>query len=100
MGRCRGDLEFVDRRVRHLPLLDSVGWADGYGYGWWTRTYILPSGPIDTYFAAGWGEQHIIVVPELDMVAVFTGGAYEYSAFLSPGQMMAEYILPAARNGP
>jgi len=73
----------------------SYGWADGYGYGWWTRTYSTSAGPIETYFAAGWGEQQIIVVPELEMVAVFTGGTYEGVPYLSPGQIMAVYVLPA-----
>ncbi len=77
----------------------SYGWADGYGYGWWMLTYMTPDGPIETYFAAGWGEQQIIVVPDLDLVAVFTGGAYDDPAFRSPAQLMATYIIPAVLNG-
>jgi CubicO group peptidase (beta-lactamase class C family) len=76
----------------------AYGWADGYGYGWWTRTYTTASGLVDTYFAAGWGEQQIIVVPDLHLVAVFTGGSYDDSPYLSPGQMMAGYVLPAVMN--
>ena len=75
----------------------DYGWADGYGYGWWTRSYPTPSGLVGTYFAAGWGEQQIIVVPSLDMVAVFTGGSYDTGPYLSPGQMMSAYILPSIR---
>lgn len=77
----------------------SMGWAEGYGYGWWTRTYDTQAGPVDTYFAAGWGEQQIIVAPDLDLVAVFTGGSYEQAPYLSPGQIMEEYILPAVVGG-
>ena len=77
----------------------SYGWADGYGYGWWTRTYATGWGPVETYFAAGWGEQQIIVVPSLDLVAVFTGGAYDSAPYLSPGQMMALFVLPSAMGG-
>jgi len=76
----------------------SYGWADGYGFGWWTRTYATGAGLVETYFASGWGEQQIIVVPDLNLVAVFTGGAYEEAPYLSPGRIMAEYVLPALLN--
>jgi CubicO group peptidase (beta-lactamase class C family) len=44
----------------------------GYGYQWWT----LP--PVGTasrgaFLAWGYGGQLLIVVPELDLIAVFTG---------------------------
>jgi CubicO group peptidase (beta-lactamase class C family) len=40
----------------------------GYGLGWWTR----PSAGQDVHFAWGYGGQYVFVVPELDLVAVFT----------------------------
>ena len=80
---------------RHIPL--DWGWTDGYGYGWWTQTYATAGGAVETYFAAGWGGQQISVVPELDMVVVFTGGGYYEDPLLSPDEMMRDYVLPAAR---
>jgi len=77
----------------------SYGWADGYGFGWWTLAYQTAAGPIESYFAAGWGEQQIIVVPALDLVVVFTGGAYDEPAFRSPAQLMATYIIPSVQGG-
>jgi CubicO group peptidase (beta-lactamase class C family) len=40
----------------------------GYGYQWWT----IP-GPPEAFLAWGYGGQLLIVVPKLDLIAVFTG---------------------------
>jgi CubicO group peptidase (beta-lactamase class C family) len=44
----------------------------GYGYQWWT---LPPTGPAahGAFLAWGYGGQLLIVVPELDLIAVFTG---------------------------
>jgi len=40
-----------------------------YGYQWW----VAPSGNTQAYAALGYGGQHLIVVPALELIAVFTG---------------------------
>jgi CubicO group peptidase (beta-lactamase class C family) len=79
---------------RHISL--DWGWTDGYGYGWWTKTYEIDGRLVETFFASGWGGQQISVVPEMNMVVVFTGGGYYEDPLLSPEEMMREYALPAA----
>jgi CubicO group peptidase (beta-lactamase class C family) len=49
----------------------------GYGYLWW----IAKMGDYWTYLARGHGGQHILVVPELDMVVVLTGKALLFASF-------------------
>lgn len=44
----------------------------GYGYQWWVYRHKTTSGP-KMYGGWGWGGQFPLVVPELDLVAVFTG---------------------------
>jgi hypothetical protein len=51
---------------------------------------------VDTFFAAGWGGQKIIVAPALNMVAVFTGGNYAEND--PSGEIFARYILPAVKE--
>ena len=59
----------------------------GYGYQWWTFF------PHEIYFAWGLYEQRIIVVPEYDLVIVFTAGI-EDGPDPEP-ELVFEYILPA-----
>jgi CubicO group peptidase (beta-lactamase class C family) len=91
--------EWVSRSVRKaigmvastspIPSLDPA-----YGYLWWLGTF--STGDTDTYFAAGFGGQFIFVLPEPEMVVVFTAGGFknrDYGALL---QIMNRYVLPAA----
>lgn len=66
----------------------------GYSYGWWPKSQQYGNG---AYAASGWGDQAIIVVPDYDMVVVFTGGSYWRGPPLTSHDMMVRYILPAAR---
>jgi CubicO group peptidase (beta-lactamase class C family) len=76
-----------------FPAVDyAASGAAGYGYGWWVLGSDYGAG---AYAAWGWGGQKLIVLPEHDMVVVFTGGSYWEAPFLSPHQMMTGYVLPA-----
>jgi CubicO group peptidase (beta-lactamase class C family) len=61
---------------------------DGYGYQWWVAE--------NAYMALGYGGQYIIVVPEQDLVVVFTS-ALDERDFYRPQDLYEEYILPAIR---
>jgi CubicO group peptidase (beta-lactamase class C family) len=67
-----------------------------YGYLWWRRATERAGAPVQTFYAVGNGGQHIIVAPELDLVAVFTGSNYDASA-LVPQQIFDRYVLTAVR---
>jgi len=60
---------------------------DGYGYHWWVA-------PPQMYLALGYGGQFLFVVPEKDMVVVFTS-SLEGRDFYVPQKLMNDYILPA-----
>ena len=49
---------------------DPGGW--GYGYQWWIYRHKTASGP-KMYGGWGWGGQFPLIVPELGLIAVFTG---------------------------
>jgi CubicO group peptidase (beta-lactamase class C family) len=70
-------------------------WADGYGYQWWCRTYHSGSKAVDSYYAAGWGGQRIVVFPSLNMVVVFTGGNYVQQEPVD--EIISQYVLPSVR---
>jgi CubicO group peptidase (beta-lactamase class C family) len=73
-----------------------------YGYFWW-RPWLnveTPTGPQHVHLVAaqGNGGQKIYLVPQYDLVAVFTGGAYNVDG-TPPNSIMAKIILPAVMAG-
>ena len=67
----------------------------GYSYMWWTHSFVKNSKKMDMYYAAGWGGQYIMIIPELDMCIVFTGG--NYISYRPAFEIFKRYILPAIR---
>jgi len=64
-----------------------------YSYSWWIKTYTRPGRELSMYSASGWGGQHIMVLPELDTVVVFTGG--NFVTRRPPHGILEKYIIPA-----
>ncbi len=65
----------------------------GYSYSWWTHQFVKSGKRIPMFYAAGWGGQYIMVIPELNTVVVFTGG--NYTSYRPPFEILKKYILPA-----
>ena len=68
--------------------------ADGYGYHWWLETFHVGSSSFDSYYAAGWGGQRLMVFPALELVVVMTGGNYVEDEPVD--EILIRYILPAS----
>jgi CubicO group peptidase (beta-lactamase class C family) len=66
----------------------SATLEDGYGYQWW----IDDSG---MYLALGYGGQFIFVIPDKELVVVFTSSLDEID-FYVPQTLLNEFIIPAA----
>jgi CubicO group peptidase (beta-lactamase class C family) len=99
---------FRDRRILSQAWVDRstelhVGAFSGFGYGyqWWR----LPSGYVGAggernggvFFAWGWGDQFIIVLPAYEMVVVTTAGNYDAEGN-PPMDFLRSHILPAIRD--
>jgi CubicO group peptidase (beta-lactamase class C family) len=72
-------------------IAEAEAYIDGYGYQWWT----VPESGV--FYASGMNEQRIYVIPELDMVVVFTAN--------NPGQnvtygLASQFIYPAFEERP
>lgn len=67
-----------------------------YGYQWWVR-HLDPGDSLRVaMYAASGGSQKMAVLPNLDMVVVFTGSRYYgWDAHQQPWQLLDRYILPA-----
>ena len=76
----------------HIPFKKSRK-TKGYGYYWWQRELVADQKPYNSYYAAGAGGQFIIIVPELELVTVFTGSSnYNMNQVF---EIMEKYILPS-----
>lgn len=83
----------VNATKAHVDFGDNKGYygtqEEGYGYGyqWWTMT---------EYFSAiGAGGQQILVVPQENLVIVFTGGG---GVTNSIKEAVSSYILPSVKS--
>jgi CubicO group peptidase (beta-lactamase class C family) len=68
--------------------------ADGYGYQWWLGSFHVGGKRIKSFSARGRGGQFILVVPSVQLVAVFTSPPDNPLTF-QPLDMMRQYVLPA-----
>lgn len=67
-----------------------------YGYLWWNIPF--EEKEIISKVATGNGGQYILVFPKLDMVAVFTGGAYNSQEDKLPFAIIKDIFLPTFMN--
>jgi CubicO group peptidase (beta-lactamase class C family) len=101
-GRWQGRRVISSAWVRTSTAEHSHVDNVSYGYFWW-RPWLnveTPTGAqhVDVVAAQGNGGQKIYLVPQYDLVAVFTGGAYNVDG-TPPNAIMAKIILPAAMAG-
>lgn len=85
-GRQVVPAEWVSASVGDRVEFDD-GW--GYGYQWW----IYPS--FDAYSAIGLDAQLIVVIPDLEMVVVFTAALDDADALF---ELIESFILSAAQS--
>jgi CubicO group peptidase (beta-lactamase class C family) len=84
--------EWITKSTSQHTIIDG---NRKYGYLWWLDSYKVGSKTYNAHMARGNGGQYIIVVPELDMVVVFTGENYNSPAQQRPFEVLVNYILPA-----
>jgi CubicO group peptidase (beta-lactamase class C family) len=78
-------LEWVKMSTRKHISANTL--EDGYGYQWW----VDDSG---IYMALGYAGQYIVVLPENEMVVVFTSDLEDYNFFI-PRYLVDDFIIPA-----
>ena len=74
-----------------IPI-DDTG-KNGYAYTWWTNEVSGGGKKSRAFQASGWGGQEIIVLPDLNMVVVFTGGNYVVKKHYY--EILEKFVLPA-----
>ena len=97
-GGLHGERQVVPEawvRESVIPRTRSPFNGHGYGLGWWSKD----SGGRRVFFAWGYGGQYVFVVPELEMVAVFTSlsdGARERGHLPAIHSLLDDFLVPGA----
>jgi hypothetical protein len=98
-GKPIVDPEWIGRSLGQHVATIGFPFAFAYGYLWWIRDFDGNGATCRCYFAAGWGDQYLFLIPALDMIIVFNCGNYRVIARISPFDLVEEYILKAL-DGP
>lgn len=69
-----------------------------YGLLWWKRTFVSEGEPLESFFTSGNGGNYIFVLPDLQLVVVFTGSNYNSSLGNQPFEIMSSRIVPAVQR--
>jgi len=78
--------------IQGINIPGEPSGRNGYSYSWWIKTLNHAGKKIHMFSAGGWGGQHIMVIPELKTVVVFTGGNYVTKRF--PFKILTRFIIP------
>ena len=92
-GRWNGQ-QIVSRQWVQDSVMQQVR-GRTYGYQWWLGSLHNGGQEVFTFGALGRGGQFILVLPELQMVTVFTGWNDGNGLGDQPYDMLQRYILPA-----
>ena len=69
-----------------------------YGYLWWNIPFKVDDKKVTAITATGNGGQYIMVIPEMEIVAVFTGGAYNSQEDKLAFAIMNNVFLPSIKK--
>ena len=94
-GRWNGDQIISEAWIRESTGRHIDAQGIGYGYQWWIGKTLSSTQPIEVLFASGHGGQKIFIIPQLDLVAVFTSRVFNPKGHSGPEGFLLEYIIPA-----
>jgi len=93
--------EWVERSTsRQSTFGKTLGFDHDYGYGWHLYHFEVGGRSYRAYAAGGNGGQIVMVIPDLDLVVGFTGGAYgEFPKWYKwQTELVPRFIIPAATS--
>ena len=84
----------------------EIGWSepekfawkiDGYAYQWWTGYFEIDGQRLQTINAWGSGEQHLMIIPELELVVAIFCHAWEPTddETNQPLELIRRFVIPA-----
>ena len=93
--------EWVERSTSYQSTFgETLGADHDYGYGWHLYHFEAGDHSYRAYAAGGNGGQIVMVIPDLDLVVGFTGGAYgEFAKWYKwQTELVPQFIIPSATS--
>jgi len=94
-GKWNGEQIISEKWIEEMTTPKTKITGINYGYLWWNIYFNVKGQEIKIILATGNGGQYIMIVPSLEMVVVFTGGAYNSEEDKIPFAIMQDVFLPA-----
>ena len=90
--------EWIEQsQQEHIPTNNAFFQNSSYGYQWWNTQFVVNGVPHKCFFAAGWGDQFMFIIPGLDMIIEFNSGNYFGTSEISPFDLLERYIFKAIK---
>jgi CubicO group peptidase (beta-lactamase class C family) len=93
--------DWVEKSIsRKTTFGKTLGADHDYGYGWHLYHFETDDHSYRAYAAGGNGGQIVMVIPDLELVVGFTGGAYgEFAKWYKwQTELVPQFIIPAATS--
>ncbi len=97
-GNWNGDQIVSEKWIEEATTPKTKITNMDYGYLWWNIPFRFNEKIVVSKSATGNGGQYIMVIPEMDLVAVFTGGAYNSQEDKLAFAIMNDVFLPTFQN--
>lgn len=98
-GLWNGKQIISEKWVEESTTMKTKISGNDYAYLWWNIPFRLNKKLTVSKTASGNGGQYIIVIPEIEMVAIFTGGAYNSQDAQLAFDIMNGIFIPTFANG-
>lgn len=98
-GKWKGKQIISEKWVKESTTMKTKIAGNDYAYFWWNIPFKLNDNLTVSKTASGNGGQYIIIIPEIDMVAIFTGGAYNSQDGQLPFDIMNGIFIPTFVSG-
>jgi len=93
-GKWNNEQIVSEKWVRESTVAKTKITEMDYAYFWWNIPFNVNGKVINSVTATGNGGQYIMIFPEFDLVAVFTGGAYNSQEDKLPFAIVDKVFLP------
>jgi CubicO group peptidase (beta-lactamase class C family) len=90
--------DWINESKSKYISLNGWGNTNGYGYYWWLNSVNVNGRNLNYYYAGGWGEQNMFIIPAHNMLVVFNCGYFLTPITVSPFDLFHNYILKAIPN--